>query len=181
VTVWFTSDTHFGHANIIRYSERPYASVAEMDEALAASWNAVVRPGDTIWHLGDFAFRHSRPAGSYLERLQGEKHLVWGNHDDAETRGLRGWASSAPYAELTVEGTRLVLFHYAMRVWNRSHRGAVQLYGHSHNSLAGDSQSCDVGVDNPVWGYRPVSLAEILRFLGTQVERVPVDHHRDDA
>ncbi len=177
MTVWFTSDTHFGHANIIRYSERPFGGVDEMDRVLAARWNEVVRPDDTVWHLGDVVFRNDRPATEYLERLNGEKHLVWGNHDATEVRSWRGWASSQAYAEIKVEGMRLMLFHYAMRVWNRSHHGAVHLYGHSHNSLSGDSQCCDVGVDNPAWDYRPVSLAQIMRFLETQTARVPVDHH----
>ncbi len=181
MTVWFTSDTHFGHANIIGYSERPFANVREMDDALVQRWNAVVAPGDTVWHLGDFVFRNSVPAERYLARLNGEKHLVWGNHDRPDVRTLAGWASSQAYAEITVEGTRLVLFHYAMRVWNRSHHGAVHLYGHSHNSLPGDNQCCDVGVDNPMCGYRPVSLAEIARFLAGQPERIPVDHHTSEV
>ncbi len=146
-----------------------------------ANWNAVVRPSDTIWHLGDFAFRSANSAESYLARLRGEKHLVWGNHDREETRSLAGWASSQAYAEITVEDVRLVLFHYAMRVWNRSHHGAVHLYGHSHNSLPGDSQCCDVGVDNPMCAYRPVTLADVTRFLRTQPDRVAVDHHVSDA
>ena len=177
MTVWFTSDTHFGHANIIRYSERPFASVSEMDTALIDRWNALVEPDDTVWHLGDFVFRNDVSAGRYLDRLSGRKHLVWGNHDDAATRALPGWESSQAYAEVTVEDTRLVLFHYAMRVWNRSHYGAVHLYGHSHNSLAGDSLCCDVGVDNPAWSYRPVTLGQIKGFLAGQPAHRAIDHH----
>jgi calcineurin-like phosphoesterase family protein len=172
---WFTSDTHFGHANIINYSKRPFASVAEMDGALVANWNAVVRPDDDIWHLGDFCFRSTRTPESYLRRLTGRVHLVWGNHDGQETKGMAGLASSQPYAEITIDGTRLVLFHYAMRVWNRSHQGSLHLYGHSHASLPGDRQSLDVGVD--CFDYRPVSLDDIVRRLRTQPERTPVDHH----
>ncbi len=179
MSVWFTSDTHFGHANIIELSGRPFGSVGEMDESLVANWNGVVRADDEVWHLGDFAFRNTVPAAEYLRRLNGRVHLVWGNHDSAQTRALSGWASSGPYAEIGLEGRRLVLFHYAMRVWNRSHTGSVHLYGHSHGSLAGDSQSCDVGVDHAPWAYRPVSLREILGFLETQTARVPVDHHVD--
>ena len=179
MAVWFTSDTHFGHANIIALSGRPFASVDEMDAALVANWNALVRPADEVWHLGDFAFRNAAPAAEYLRRLNGRVHLIWGNHDNEQTRASPLWASSGPYAEIALEGRRLVLFHYAMRVWNRSHNGSIHLYGHSHGSLAGDSQSCDVGVDGAPWAYRPVSLPQILSFLGTQIPRVPVDHHVD--
>ena len=181
MTVWFTSDTHFGHANIIGYSDRPFGSVDEMDDALITRWNACVGPDDTIWHLGDFVFRNALPTERYLARLAGRKHLIWGNHDDAATRALPGWSTSQPYAEITVDDTRLVLFHYALRVWNRSHGGAVHLYGHSHNSLPGDRQCCDVGVDNPAWRYGPTTLEQIRTFLAIQPEHVAVDHHvRDD-
>jgi calcineurin-like phosphoesterase family protein len=181
MTVWFTSDTHFGHANIIRHCARPFRDAVEMDAALAANWNAVVRPGDEVWHLGDFAHRNARSAASYLRRLNGRVHLVWGNHDGEETRGLPLWASSQAYAEVTVEGQRLVLFHYALKVWNRSHRGALHLYGHSHGRLQGDAQCCDLGVDNPAWGYRPVSLPEVMAHLATLPPHLPVDHRGDGA
>ena len=69
---WFTSDTHFGHANIMKYCNRPFASVTEMDETLIANWNAVVRNGDTVFHLGDFAFcRETNAVERLLKRLNG--------------------------------------------------------------------------------------------------------------
>jgi calcineurin-like phosphoesterase family protein len=105
----------------------------------------------------------------------GRIHLIWGNHDSNQVRNLPRWVSSQPYAEISVDGTNLVLFHYAMRVWNRSHHGALHLYGHSHNTLPGDSGSCDVGVD--AWDFRPVSLIEIKEKLARSVPRQPVDHH----
>lgn len=164
---WFTSDTHFGHANIISHCARPFGSVGEMDAALIANWNAAVQPSDEVWHLGDFAFRSAKPAAWYLSRLNGRKHLVHGNHDSAEARADPGWASSQAMAEIAVDGQRLVLLHYAMRVWPKAHHGALHLFGHSHGTLPGDSQSCDVGVDVPEWNYRPVSLAEIVEYLRT--------------
>jgi calcineurin-like phosphoesterase family protein len=175
LTVWFTSDTHFGHANIIRHCARPFGGVAEMDVALVANWNARVRPGDDVWHLGDFAFRNETAAASYLRRLHGRVNLIWGNHDSDVVRHLPGWASSQPMAEITVDGVRLVLLHYAMLVWPRSHHGALHLFGHSHGTLQGNSQSCDVGVD--AWDYRPVSLAEIQERLATLPARISPDQH----
>lgn len=177
MTVLFTSDTHFGHANIIRYSNRPFASVEDMDEVLIRNWNARVRPDDEIWHLGDLTFRDDKGAGALLRRLNGRKHLVWGNHDSQRVRALKEWESSQPYAELALDGRKIVLLHYGLRVWNKSHHGALHFYGHSHGSLPGDRQSCDVGVDNPFCGYAPWSLPEIDRHLATLPERMPVDHH----
>lgn len=174
---WFTSDTHYGHANILHYCNRPFATVEEMDASLVANWNAVVGPDDDVWHLGDFCMGGAEAAAGYLRRLHGRVHLVWGNHDRSEVRGMTGWASSQAMMEVTVEGTRIVLLHYAMRVWPCSHHGTLHFYGHSHGTLPGDSQSSDVGVDNPAWGYRPVGLAEIRRHMRTLPERAPPDRH----
>ena len=79
---FFISDTHFGHENIIRTCRRPFASVAEMDEALVARWNERVGAADTIYHLGDFCYRNSRGADTYMRELNGQIHLIAGNHDD---------------------------------------------------------------------------------------------------
>ncbi|MFT8242418.1 metallophosphoesterase family protein [Roseomonas sp. BN140053] len=167
---WFTADTHFGHEAIIRHCSRPFAGAAEMDEALIVNWNAVVRPADDVWHLGDFGPRGRTAVEALLACLHGRKHLIHGNHDSAQARAASGWASSQPFAEVTVEGERIVLLHYAMRVWPRSHHGSLHLYGHSHGQLPGDRQSCDVGVDP--WDYRPVSMAEIRERLATLPERL---------
>lgn len=170
-TTWFTSDTHLGHLNIIKYSNRPYADVLEMDSAFIASWNARVGYDDDIFHVGDFCYRSAKAASSYLERLNGRKHLIWGNHDPQEVRDCPGWASSAPMREISVDGQGIVLCHYGMRVWNGSHhsgdRATLHFYGHSHGRLPGNDHSVDVGVDYPAWNYAPVRLDEIRRHLRT--------------
>jgi len=172
---WFTSDTHFGHANILKHCNRPFSSAAEMDGEMLARWNAVVRPEDIVWHLGDFAFRNARSPSDYLRRLHGTKHLIVGNHDHQATLSAPEWASVERLAEVTVDGIRIVMCHYGMRVWPRSHHGSLMLYGHSHGNLPGDRQSLDVGVD--VWDYRPVGLDQIRERLATLPERRPPDHH----
>lgn len=170
MTIWFTADTHLGHANIIRHCARPFASVVEMDAAIATAWNAVVRADDDIYHLGDFSFRSASSPDTYLRRLSGRKHLIHGNHDTDQCKASPLWTSSQQFAEVKADGVRLVLFHYGMRTWRGS--DAIHLYGHSHGRLPGDSQCCDVGVD--AWaGFRPVSLAEIRRHLATLPARQP--------
>ena len=176
-TTWFTSDTHFGHANIIRYSGRPFSDVKEMDETLIRNWNDVVGPDDDVFHLGDFAFRNPDAAASYRRRLNGRIHLIWGNHDSDQVRNAGIWESSSPYAEINVSSVRLVLLHYGMRVWNKCHHGSIHLFGHSHGSLPGDSGSVDAGVDYPAWNYSPSRLSTIRRHLRTLPERKSVDHH----
>ena len=132
-----------------------------MDEALAARWNGVVGPQDTVWHLGDFAVR-VRPdrAAALLDALNGIKHLIGGNNDPPAIRALSGWASVRDYAEIEVDGRSLVLCHYPLRAWNGQHRGSLQLHGHSHGRLKPLPRQFDVGVD--AREFRPVTLAELI-------------------
>lgn len=166
---WFTADTHFGHQNIIKFCARPFETVDEMNEGLILRWNETVSPEDEVWHLGDFAFRNKVPAQSFLARLHGVKHLICGNHDHRSTLDAPGWASVHQYREIDIAGQRVVLFHYAMRVWNGSVNGAIHLYGHSHGELPGHGLSLDVGVDAD-WDWRPVSLQQIRERLNTRIE-----------
>ena len=156
MTTFFTSDTHFGDHRTLNIHKRPFASTAEMDEALVADWNATVGPGDVVWHLGDFA-RTAAIAARVLPRLNGTKHLLLGNNDPGPQPP--GWASVAAYAELTLDGAALVLCHYPFRTWNGAHRGALNLHGHSHGRLKPLPRQFDVGVDARAW--RPVTLAEL--------------------
>ncbi|HEX8239042.1 MAG TPA: metallophosphoesterase family protein [Allosphingosinicella sp.] len=159
MSVYFTSDSHFGDHRTLNIWKRPFAGVAEMDSALIECWNSAVGPGDEIWHLGDFA-RRPDDVPTLLERLHGVKHLVRGNNDPAGTTAEAGWASVHDYAEIEVEGRRLVLCHYPFRTWNGQHKGAINLHGHSHGRLKPLPRQIDVGVD--VWGWRPVRLEEMV-------------------
>ena len=162
MAVFFTSDTHFGHAGAMGRFKRPFPGVAAMDAAMVERWNARVGPGDTVWHLGDFALRHGpERMAELLAALNGTKHLIAGNNDGPATRALPGWASVADYAELRAEedGTPLVLGHYALRTWNGQYKGAWNLHGHSHGQLKGLTRQVDVGVD--VWDFQPVTFEEI--------------------
>jgi calcineurin-like phosphoesterase family protein len=171
MTVWFTADQHFQHENIIGFCNRPFADAATMDEAMVANWNRRVKPDDIVWHLGDFAVTNKRSVlADFFSRLNGKKHLITGNHDHDRTRAL-GWQSINDLIEVTVEGQRIVLCHYGLRVWPGMRRGAIHLYGHSHGSLPGTSQSLDVGVDN--WDFSPVCLPEILDRLKSLPEVDP--------
>jgi calcineurin-like phosphoesterase family protein len=169
MTIFFTSDTHFGDPRGLRIDRRPYRSVAEHDAALAARWNETVSPRDEVWHLGDFA-SGGKPEriGGLLAALNGRKHLVIGNNDGEATIRDPAWASVQHYVELTLDGTALVLCHYPFRTWNKMGRGVVDLHGHSHGRLKPMPRQYDVGVD--VWDFRPVMLATILasRVKGTR-------------
>lgn len=175
MTIFFTSDTHFGHGMLVTRGYRPFASVETMDKTLIWIWNQRVDPDDDVYHLGDFSWTDHRP---YAARLNGRIHLVSGNHDHTKVRNWSGWASSQRYLELTVGLDSIVLSHYAFRVWNKSHYGSLHFYGHSHASLPGCRQSTDVGVDMPFAEWGPVTLDQIKVHLATQEPTKIEDHHR---
>lgn len=161
MSVYFTSDHHFGHASARTFYRRPFKSVGEMDRDMIERWNSVVGTQAEVWHLGDFAVRQSpERVACLLSALNGRKHLVAGNNDDGAVTGCGGWLSIEPYAELTVDGVRLVLCHYPFRTWRDMGKGAVNLHGHSHGRLKSLPRQSDVGVD--AWDFQPVQLAEIL-------------------
>jgi calcineurin-like phosphoesterase family protein len=169
--IWFTADTHFGHGGALGRFKRPFDSVREMDEAMVARWNEVVRPQDEVWHLGDFGYRlGTERVLQLLASLNGRKQLITGNNDGAATRDAPEWASVAPYAEIDVEGTRLILCHYPFRTWDGMYKGAYNLHGHSHGQLAAMTRQVDVGVD--VWDFRPIGLDAIR---GRRMRRRQID------
>lgn len=154
--IYFTADTHFGHRNIIKYCERPFENVEQMNKALIDNWNARVTNDDTVYFLGDFCF--GSPA-DYVPRLNGSIVFIKGNHDHK---------IDAPYlfplrAVWGGEKKLIVLCHYAMRSWERSHYGSWHLFGHHHGRLPPYGLSFDVGVD--CWNYYPVSLDEVIEKM----------------
>jgi len=184
--IFFTSDTHLQHKNIIQYCTRPYPNVPTMDDKIIENWNKVVKRGDTVYHLGDFAFCCRRDeVEAFIKRLNGQIHLICGNHDKDNVRKAKGFASVRDIKKITVKykdewGRELyqdiVLCHYAMKVWEKSGHGSWQLYGHSHGTLPDDKHSfqCDVGVDN--WNFTPVSFAQIREVMKKKYY-IPQDYH----
>lgn len=166
MALYFTSDTHFGHALVITTCKRPFASADEMDEALIERWNSVVKPGDTVFHLGDFAHRDAHNADRYLDRLNGEVHLIAGNHDGftVEKHGGR-FASVNQIKEITVEDRKIVLCHYPMREWNDSWQGSWHFYGHVHGKYKNAPLRHTFDVSSDANGLRPCGFAEIAAAL----------------
>jgi len=157
---WFISDTHFFHNNIIRYCNRPFSSVEEMNETLVDNWNSVVKPGDLVYHLGDVvmgSFSHSHFA--YLwARLNGRKRLIVGNHDDIP------YLSKGAFFEKVMlwrvwDDKNLVFSHIPLHE-ESIHRGRINIHGHTHDkgSPKGPYKSVCVELNN----YTPVNLEELV-------------------
>lgn len=175
--VFFTADTHIGHTRVIEYCSRPFASVDEMDEAIVDRWNAVVKPSDLVYHLGDFALCAADRAIAFARRLNGQKYLIFGNHDKRLRKNvefLAAWVWARDLQQIEVSEQKITLCHFAMRTWNQAHRGAWQLHGHSHGSLAPIGRQVDVGVD--CWGFAPVAFEDVQASMASR-DFAAVDHH----
>ncbi len=170
--IFFTSDHHFGHANIIKFCNRPFDSVADMNEELIKRWNEKIGENDEVYHLGDFALSSSDDFINIIERLNGVKYLIVGNHEGTALNNKKYFKWAKEYHELKVKDAdaaggvqHIILFHYAMRVWRSDHRGTWQLYGHSHNTLPDkeDKLAFDVGVD--AHDFYPLSYEEVKAIM----------------
>ena len=183
---YFTSDTHFGHANIIKYCDRPFSDVNDMNESLIANWNNVVGCDDIVYHLGDFAFGDALGVDRAMRSLNFKHlHFIKGNHDKPFMDWYNNFGNDElarkvsvypHFLETKIQDNKFVLCHYAMRVWDQSHRGALHLYGHSHGTLPDDpqSKSFDIGVD--CHNYYPVSLERVLEIMSTKQQENNFDN-----
>lgn len=185
--IWFTADLHFGHANIIRLTGRPFDSVSEMDQELIAAINDRVSYDDELWVLGDFAIRApQKDVQAYRERIACRHvHLIHGNHDvhmqPGQSAAIFEYDMGYYDGLRSPEGRRLVLCHYPILDWNGQRRGSYMLHGHihsegstynEHNRDAGILRY-DVGVDAN--GYEPVSIADIDAFFAG-IDPTPMHH-----
>jgi calcineurin-like phosphoesterase family protein len=171
--IYFTADLHFGHANVIRYCNRPYATADEMNEALIRNWNRIVHRDDDVYILGDVTMKPAANAHEYISALKGRKYLIRGNHDRFLKNYepyLADFIRVKDYEVLNYGDRHFVLFHYPIAEWYGAFRGAIHLYGHVHNSEAANERmrsslagfAYNVGVDCN--GYSPVSIKDIIEL-----------------
>lgn len=187
---YYISDMHFGHANILKHSHRPFATAAEMDEAMIRNWNNIVTNQDTVYILGDICMGNDEMVVSYLKQLAGNKVLIAGNHDrnldDFQNSKLAKYITKAAYymeIKDTLNGRiqKVVLSHYPMAEWNGFYHGAIHLYGHVHNNVGNDAykimakipNAYNVGVD--ILDFTPRTLDEVIRYNQTFLKAHPVE------
>ena len=184
-TVFFTADPHFGHTNIIRYENRPFASAEEMDQELIRRWNETVSPEDTVYLEtgyarseddirflervralpGDFSFYGKEKSTEILSALQGHIRLVMGNHDTRSTQWYRDCGFEEVYDCPILFESFWLLSHEPLYLNSNMPYG--NLFGHVHGNPAyadASSQSCCVCVERT--DYRPISFEEVKRRMG---------------
>ena len=175
--IFFTSDPHIGHYNIIGFTGRPYNDVKEMNMAIIKNWNEVVSEQDDVFILGDVIWSDSsHEFNRFMNKLNGIKHIIQGNHDSK--KALRSLPENCilhdDIVHLWIEGMKVefVLSHYPLYSWQGIQRGVINLHGHIHsgeNSHNGfdtafvSNYHYDIGVDNN--DYYPVELDSLMEKI----------------
>lgn len=178
--MFFTADLHLGHKNIIKYCNRPFGSVDEMDRVLINNINDKVGLNDKLYIVGDFTFGDMATVTNYRRRIVCPNvALIRGNHDKLSSGQYvsAGFEYCGHMADMHVGKQDITLCHYAMRRWNKSHHGSWQLFGHSHGCLEDDPKllSFDVGVD--CHEYKPLSFEDVARIMGKRAQAVASPNH----
>lgn len=185
--VFFTSDFHLFHNNVLIFDKRPFVDVHEMHVAIEGGWNEVVKPNDVVIYLGDLSFARGEDKASVdaiLSRLNGTIHFVMGNHDKFdEIKKMSRFQSVQDYLEVrikqvdnnkTVE-TMFCCMHYPIYSWNKSHHGAYHAHGHCHGNLHHgedanyywNRRAIDVGC--MLHDYKPISYLQVIEKLSQVV------------
>lgn len=180
--VHFIGCSHFGHSNVIRFDKRPYKDIEEHDATLISNWNTKVGKTDIVFHLGDLSYRSANYTNKILEQLNGEIYLIAGNHDKAKeikkfTKikkaffGLDLYVKDENADDKLGNQQHIVLCHYPILSWNRSHYGSFHIHSHTHQKLTQDPfydwyykrKVIDVGVNGI--NYEPISYAEVKEIM----------------
>lgn len=187
--ILFTSDLHFGHKNILTYTDRHKVTTHEdHDEWLCNMWNKQVGERDTVYHIGDFAFtRDKKRLEKILRELKGNIVMIRGNHDHTEAwkfyNTVRG-ITLRDYFSTRINGVKTVMFHFPIEIWDQQHRGSWHLHGHSHGSFQkAEGYLLDVGIDNAynLYGeHRLFTEKDIVDYMSTRKPSIANDHHNGD-
>ena len=174
--IFFWSDPHWFHDRILEFTKRPFSDLEEMNDTLIYNWNSVVRKHDAGYILGDISFGTRNQTDELISRLNGQIHIIRGNHDDSLDKFASRFASYQDYKEIKVKGQKICLFHFPIESWHGANKGSWHLHGHCHGSLVStNGPRLDVGVDSV--GLFPISIEEVRERIGDKIW-TPVDHHR---
>ncbi|ASD50509.1 phosphoesterase [Acidovorax phage ACP17] len=175
--IYFTSDLHAFHKNIMKFcpATRHGDNVSEMTSILLDQINKTVKPGDTLYNLGDVSFGSAAQTEGFLGAIACRNHhLVYGNHDQVIRKSpkLQSLFASVQ-TELTITHRKVEIYmhHFPHRSWDKSHYGAFHLYGHHHGALEDEpwGRSMDVGIDARPFGDMKVwHIDEVFQILGAR-------------
>lgn len=192
--IFFISDLHIGHTNVIRYDGRPFADVNEMHIELIKRWNNVVGENDIVYYLGDLSFTRDDVTKWFINSIKGKIHFIMGNHDKMKhIIKFNRWENIYEYGtEIFVKDEnnnktrgsngyqQIILSHYPILSWNKAHYGSVHLHGHCHGSLLKSNQEyykrrvMDVGAN--CIDYTPISYPQVMDVMSKKIIS-SVDHH----
>lgn len=133
--ILYTADIHFGHSNVIKFDNRPFANREEMDNEIICRWNKRVSSEDHVYILGDFCYRSDKAPDYYLKKLKGHKHLIIGNHDSELMQNEVAVSLLDSIEQIMVikdEDKKICLCHYPMAEWYGYYKGYYHIYGHIH-------------------------------------------------
>lgn len=133
--IFVISDTHFYHKNILKFCDRPFSSIEEMNDTMLNNWNNVVSENDIVYHLGDFGLGNKTKLENIFDSLNGTKYLIRGNHDIRSNVHKFNWVDIYDLTTINYKEKNFVLCHYPMQSWDRMYYGSIHLYGHVHNNV----------------------------------------------
>ena len=178
--VFFTSDTHFNHISILRFCNRPFKDIQEMNQSLIENWNRVVGKDDLVFHLGDFAFGNAAAWNQILDQLNGKIILIVGNHDMKNMRQavVERFEEVALEMYIEIDKQPIILNHHPFLCYGGSYDNIWQLFGHVHtrqNYFGRDKERMsvlfptqyDVGIDNN--NYAPISFEQVKQIINQQI------------
>lgn len=183
--IWFTSDNHFYHKSILKFAAETrmnHTDVTAMNEDMIRRWNDTVALTDRVYTLGDFSFGNAEKTEAVLKRLNGRIHLIKGNHDHWLNKDLEQYFEGIhDYKKITIDGKKVVLFHYPIFEWENMHHGSYHLYGHVHGNSTVPGRAMDVGIDaRPqkdmgLWSWEEVDAILSKREIRTHHGKVNID------
>jgi calcineurin-like phosphoesterase family protein len=188
--IFFISDLHLGHKNIIKYDNRPFESLDQMSQTIETNWNKTVSADAIVFFLGDLSLGKGI---ELIKRLNGKKYAIMGNHDSFKSlQATQAFERIYDYGtEIKVvdkdaqQGySHIIMAHYPILVWNRHHHGSWHLHGHCHGTLMTNRPEyykrkvIDVGCN--VIDYTPISYQEVKKIMNTKTTEF-IDHHTNNT
>lgn len=193
--IHFTSDFHIGHENILKFDNRPFQDLNEMHYTLIQNWNSQVKSEDIVFYLGDFTFKNEELGLRFREKLNGKIHFIMGNHDRFRIINKLNfekiWGCDSGLGGVTIDVKdkdanrgyqTIILCHYPILSWNKSHHGSWHVHGHCHQSLSTNKEMdwfykrkvIDAGINGSE--YTPISYKQLKKIMNNKIISA-VDHH----